>query len=78
MIDQDGGIKLFDYDEVLAHVTDLTNQNESGKLWVSITSTANISIATVDHAWCCNDALINQIVRSVTSPVIAYHKWYLL
>ena len=39
MVDQDGGVKLFDYDEVLAHVTDLANQNESGKIWVRIKST---------------------------------------
>lgn len=36
LIGQDGGVKLFDYDEVVAHVTDLANQNVSRKIWVSI------------------------------------------
>jgi len=35
LVDQEGGVKLYEYDEVNAHVTELTNQNTSGKIWVS-------------------------------------------
>lgn len=35
MVDQEGGVKVFGYDEAVAHVTDLINQNASGKIWVS-------------------------------------------
>lgn len=36
MVDQEGGVKIFSYDEVVTHVNDITNQNASGKIWVSI------------------------------------------
>ena len=36
MVDQEGGVKIFGYDEVVAHVNDITNQNVSGNIWVSI------------------------------------------
>lgn len=36
MVDQEGGVKIFGYDEVIVHVTDITNQNVASKIWVSI------------------------------------------
>lgn len=36
MVNQEGGVKIFGYDEVVAHVNDIISQNTSGKIWVSI------------------------------------------
>lgn len=36
MVDQEGGVKIFGYDEVIVHVTDITNQNVASKIWVSL------------------------------------------
>lgn len=35
MVDQEGGVKIFGYDEVIVHVTDITNQNVASKIWIS-------------------------------------------
>lgn len=65
LVDQDGGVKIFGYDEVVAHVTDIASQNASGKIWVSI-YIANVVIFYPI-----------KLFRSVTSPVTVYHKLYL-
>ena len=67
LVDQEGGVKIFGYDEVVAHVTDIANQNASGKIWVSI------YIPNVVHVM----LYLTKLFRSVTSPVTVYHKLYL-
>ncbi|XP_065919965.1 xaa-Pro aminopeptidase 1-like [Dysidea avara] len=42
MLGKEGGVKVYNYNEVIIHVTNLTNQNAAGKIWISKKSSYSI------------------------------------
>ena len=62
MVGKEDGVKVYNYNEVIIHVTNLINQNANGKIWVCEQDSG-------DH-------FIQSVYRLVRSQVMPSHKLY--